>query len=85
MAVLISGGSVFGVEGLSRADPDLGEARHQVGLGRIGRAELQDEVQDVEELERLPLVGSVSGLMKSIAGAAAGGGWPRKAESGCAL
>ena len=56
MAVFISGESVRDVDGLARADADLGETRHQLGLGRNGRAVLQDEIQDVEELERLPLV-----------------------------
>ena len=56
MAVFISGESVLDVDGLACTDTDLGEARHQLGLGRIGRAELQDEIQDVEELERFPLV-----------------------------
>src|SRR5207253_1404948 len=40
------------VKGLARADADLGEARHESFLGWDRRAELQDEVQDVEELRR---------------------------------
>ena len=50
MAVFISGESLLDVEGLARADADLGEARHEFLLGRDRRAELQHEVQDVEEL-----------------------------------
>ena len=56
MAVFISGESVLASKVLPCADADLGETRHQFGLGRIGRAELQDEVQDVEELERCLLL-----------------------------
>src|SRR5207249_10259440 len=41
-----------GIEGLARADADLGETRHECFLGRDRRAELQVEVQDVEELQR---------------------------------
>ena len=86
MAVFISGESLLDVEGLARADADPGETRHQFCLGRDRRAELQHEVQDVEELAaRSSLLAGVSGLMKSMAGAALGAGWPRNAESGCTL
>ena len=51
MAFFISGESVLGIEGLARADTDLGEARHEFLLGRMRRAELEAEVQDIEELQ----------------------------------
>ena len=54
MAVFISGESLLGSKGLSRADADLGETRHKFRLGRVRRAELQNEVEDVEELRRAP-------------------------------
>jgi len=47
-----SSGNLAGVEGLSSADADLGETRHEFRLGRVRRAELQNEVEDVEELQR---------------------------------
>ena len=49
-----------GIERLAGADADLGEARHQLRLGRVGRAELQHEVQDVEEFERGALLARAS-------------------------
>src|SRR4051812_25089451 len=44
------------VDGLSSAYSDLGKSCHQLGFGRVCWTELQDEVQDVEKLKRLPLV-----------------------------
>ena len=41
-----------GIEFLAGIDADLGETRAQRGLGRIGRAELQDEIQEAEKIER---------------------------------
>ena len=41
-----------GIEFLAGIDGDLGETRPQRGLGRIGRAELQHEIQDAEKIER---------------------------------
>ena len=73
------------VEGLPRADADLGEARHELRLGRIGRAELQDEVQDVEELERGLFFVRRERLDEIDRRRGLGRGWPRNAESGCTL
>ena len=41
-----------GIEFLAGVDADLGETRSQPRPRRIGRAELQDEIQDAEEIER---------------------------------
>jgi hypothetical protein len=46
------GRELAGVKSLARADADLDEARHEFLLGGDRRAELQHEVQDVEELRR---------------------------------
>ena len=74
-ALRISGESASGSKVLPGADAELGEARHQRRLGRVRRAELQDEVQLVEECGRgAALHRRVSGLKKSIGGAAAGAG-----------
>ena len=46
------GVSAAGIEFFAGIDADLGETRPHRGLGRIGRAELQHEIQDAEEIER---------------------------------
>ena len=64
-----------GIEFLAGIDADLGEPRPQRRFRRIGRTELQDEVEYVEKVERGAFgVGAVSGLMKLMAGAGAGAG-----------
>ncbi len=86
MAFFISGESLLGIEGFSRADADRGEARHEFGFSDgIGRAELQDEVQDVEELQRGLLFCWRQRLDEVNGRRGLGRGVPRKAESGCAL
>jgi hypothetical protein len=59
---LLDGGPDVGrerarIDLLSRANADLGEAGHQIGLGGMSRAELKDEVEDIVELERSFLLG----------------------------
>ncbi len=46
------GAQLAGVECLVCADIDAAEAKHQSLFGHYGRTELQDEVEDVEEVER---------------------------------
>jgi len=78
MAVFISGESLLASKVLPAPTPDFCEARHQCLLGRHRRAELQHEIQNVENCGEVFSSAGVSGLMKSTAGPALGAGWPRK-------
>src|SRR5206468_2992112 len=61
------------IEDLPRADADLRETRHEFRFGRVGRAELQDEVQDVKELRRGLLFGRRKRLNEINGGRGLGG------------
>ncbi len=70
------------VEGLVGTDVEAGEAGEQGGLGWVGRAELEDEVND-GKMSGDCLVMSAGGIQLT-AGDTAGAGWWKKALRGWA-
>ena len=79
----MSGERLADVDSLAGAYADRGETRHEVALRRVRGAESQNEVQDVEELQRDLLRGARERFDEIDLRRGLGAGSPRKAESGC--
>ena len=85
MAVFISGESLLGSKVLPAPTPILAKrAISSVSDGSVGQ-NCRTKFRMLKNSSDVFSSSGVSGLMKSIAGAAVGAGWPRNAESGSAL
>ena len=85
MAVFISGESLLASKVLPAPTPILAKrAMSAFSDGTVGQ-NCSTKFRMLKNCGEVFSSAGVSGLMKSMAGAALGAGWPRNAESGCTL